>query len=156
MTSIRTSIATARRDKDYTAAMNLFPYARFLGIAFSEEEGELLFRLPFSERNIGNPVMPALHGGVIGAFMEHAAIMHLLWNLESAVQPKVVDFSIDYLRPGRPEEAFAVCKVVRQGQRVANVSVETWQNRREQVIATARGHFLLSRQDETILQAESP
>ncbi|MCC5812544.1 MAG: PaaI family thioesterase [Ectothiorhodospiraceae bacterium] len=153
MTSIRNAIANARRDGDYAGAMDLFPYARFLGIAFSEEDGELLFRLPFSERNIGNPVMPALHGGVIGAFMEHAAIMHLLWNLESAVQPKVVDFSIDYLRPGRPEQTYAVCKVVRQGQRVANVSVETWQSRRKQVIATARGHFLLSRQDDLTPQA---
>lgn len=148
MKDIVAIIRQARADKDYARAIELFPYARFLGIDFREENDELLFRMAFSERNIGNPVMPALHGGAIGAFMEHAAIMHLLWNMESAVQPKVVDFSIDYLRPGRPEDIFAVCRVVRQGQRVANVSVETWQSKREQVVATARAHFLLTRKED--------
>ncbi|MCC5858525.1 MAG: PaaI family thioesterase [Ectothiorhodospiraceae bacterium] len=144
MKDIVSVIRKARSERDYARAMALFPYARFLGIGFREERGELLFHMPFHQRIIGNPVMPALHGGAIGAFMEHAAIMHLLWNMESAMQPKVVDFSIDYLRPGRPEDIHAVCRVVRQGQRVANVSVETWQSNREQVVATARAHFLLT------------
>ncbi len=152
MKDIVAIIRQARADGDYARAMNLFPYARFLGIDFREEGGELLFRLAYNERNIGNPVMPALHGGAIGAFMEHAAIMHLLWNMESAMQPKVIDFSIDYLRPGLAEDTFAVCRVVRQGQRVANVSVETWQSNREKIVATARAHFLLTRQEDLVEQ----
>ncbi|WP_258868243.1 hypothetical protein [Alkalilimnicola ehrlichii] len=35
--------------------------------------------------------------------MEHSALLQILWNMESDFLPKVIDFSIDYLRPGRPE-----------------------------------------------------
>jgi uncharacterized protein (TIGR00369 family) len=121
------------------------PYGRLLGIQFEElSDGALVFRLPFQQRNIGNPFLPALHGGVIGAFMEHAAILHLLWRQETTRLPKVIDFSIDYLRPGRPEEVLARCEVRRQGKRVANVGVVAWHGGDEdRMIATARSHFLL-------------
>ena len=106
----------------------------------------MLFSLPYRPSNIGNALLPALHGGVIAAFMEHSATLQLLWNMESTKLPKIIDFSIDYLRPGRPETLYADCSVVRQGQRVANVAVNAWQGSPERVVATARMHFLLSRQ----------
>jgi uncharacterized protein (TIGR00369 family) len=136
----------ARVRKDYRCLVDLIPYARLLGMDFHEEDGGgLLFRLQFHPQNIGNQRLPALHGGVIGAFMEHAALLHLLWTMEMAVIPKVIDFSIDYLRPGRPEVVYARCNVIRQGQRVANVAVTAWQGLPEKSIATARIHFLLSK-----------
>ncbi|RFA26166.1 hypothetical protein CAI21_17710 [Alkalilimnicola ehrlichii] len=109
---------------------------------------QLVFKLPFREQNVGNYRLPALHGGVIGAFMEHSALLQILWNMESDFLPKVIDFSIDYLRPGRPETIFAECEVLRQGQRVANVSIRTWQSDPAKPVATARSHFLLSRPTE--------
>lgn len=139
-------VADARARGDSRAMVDLIPYARLLGMDFSEcEPGKLCYRLAYREQNIGNHLLPALHGGVIAAFMEHAALLELLWNQETSVLPKVIDFSIDYLRPGRPETTFAECTVVRQGQRVANVAVSAWQSSRERVIATARCHYLLSR-----------
>ncbi len=145
MNEFRDMVLAAREGRDYQQLVELIPYARMLGIDFHEQDdGDLLFRLAFSRDNIGNPAMPALHGGAVGAFMEHAAIFELLWRMEASMLPRVVDFSIDYLRPGKPEDTFAACRVWRQGQRIANVSVETWQTDREATIATARGHFLLS------------
>lgn len=138
-------IAGARRAKDYGRIVELVPYATFLGMDFSEGPAGLLYRLAFRQANIGNPSRPALHGGVIGAFMEHAAILQVLWNLESEVLPKVIDFSLDFLRPGRPETAYARCNVWRQGQRVVNVAVEAWQTEPDSPIATARTHLLLTR-----------
>ncbi len=139
-------ISAARARQDYAAVVRLFPHAEFLGVEFGEEDEGLVFRLPFSDNNVGNRSLPALHGGVIGAFAEHAAIIHLLWHMESAVVPRVVDFSIDYLRPGRAHTLYAACRVLRQGQRVANASVECWQQDRSRGIAMARGHFLLTRE----------
>ena len=145
MTDFREMVLAAREQHDYRKLVELIPYARMLGIDFQEDaEGELLFRLAFGRDNIGNPAMPALHGGAVGAFMEHAAIFELLWHMEASMLPRVVDFSIDYLRPGKPEDTHACCRVWRQGQRIANVAVETWQSDRDATIATARGHFLLS------------
>ncbi|MCP1675516.1 uncharacterized protein (TIGR00369 family) [Natronocella acetinitrilica] len=148
-------VADARRRGDHAAVMGLFPYGEFLGIDFREQDEELIFRLRYSHDNIGNPRLPALHGGVIGAFAEHAAIVHMLWTFETAVVPRIIDFSIDYLRPGRPEHVYAACTVLRQGQRVVNAAVECWQGAESRtVVATARGHFLLSRQS-TVADGQS-
>ena len=149
MTELTQLISEARAAGDYQRAEALVPYASMLGIAFeADENGRLLFRLEYNERNIGNSLLPALHGGAIAAFMEHAALLELVWNQETVLLPKVIDFSIDYLRRGRPETVFAECHVIRQGQRVANVSVTAWQGDRNRIIATGRCHYLLTRSED--------
>ena len=100
--------------------------------------------LPFQDKLVGNPVLPALHGGVVAGFAETAATLHLILHLKGAKFPKSIDFSIDYLRSGRPVESFASCEVVRVGSRVALVQVRCWQQTPHEPIAVARGHFLLT------------
>jgi uncharacterized protein (TIGR00369 family) len=121
------------------------PYVEFLGIRVAPAGDAPLFRLPFQDKLIGNPQLPALHGGVIAAFAETAATLHLIGSLGGAKFPKSIDFSIDYLRSGRPEESFAACEVVRVGARAALVQVRCWQKSPAQPIAVARAHFLLTR-----------
>jgi len=119
------------------------PYARQIGMKLALVDNELRFSLPFHEHNIGNDQLPALHGGLIGGFMEMAAIMHLLWIRESSTIPRTVDFSIDYLRPGLARELFADCSVTKHGQQIANVQVSVWQESPDKPVAVARAHFLL-------------
>jgi uncharacterized protein (TIGR00369 family) len=120
------------------------PYVDYLGIRATGAAADALFRLPYQEKLIGNPTLPALHGGVIAGFAETAGTLHLIRTLRGAKFPKSIDFSIDYLRSGRPVESFAACEVVRVGSRVALVQVRCWQKNPEQPIAVARGHFLLT------------
>ena len=121
----------------------------YLGMrAARTEDGARIFRLPFDQKLIGNPVLPALHGGVIAAFAETAGVLHLIESLPEPKFPKAIDFSIDYLRSGRPEETFARCEIVRVGTRVALVQVWCWQADPAQPIALTRGHFLLADPDE--------
>ena len=120
------------------------PYIDYLGMrATRTSDGTRLFRLPFAEKLVGNPVLPALHGGVIAAFAETAAILGLIEALPEPRLPKAIDFSIDYLRSGRPRETFARCEIVRVGSRVALVQVWCWQVSPAEPIALTRGHFLL-------------
>jgi len=120
------------------------PYVEYLGIRAASQAEPPLFRLPHQDKLIGNPYLPALHGGVIAGFCETAATLHLIRTLRGAKFPKSIDFSIDYLRSGRPVESFAACEVVRVGSRVALVQVRCWQKGPELPIAVARGHFLLT------------
>ncbi|KQP13159.1 PaaI family thioesterase [Pseudorhodoferax sp. Leaf267] len=121
------------------------PYADYLGIRLAEQGARPVFRLPFQHRLIGNPQLPALHGGVVAGFAETAATLHLIRAIGGAKFPKCVDFSIDYLRSGRPEDTYASCEVVRLGGRVALVQVRCWQGRGPALpITVARGHFLLT------------
>ncbi|KMN81117.1 PaaI family thioesterase [Chromobacterium alkanivorans] len=134
-----------RDQKAYAQIVNELPYNKLMGMELAEDEaGELLFLLPFSERNVGNTALPALHGGLIGGFLESAAMLHLMWNRESLETPKIVDFSLDYLRPGRAQTLYAKCEITKQGKRVANVLIEAWQEDRRKPVAVARAHFLLS------------
>ncbi|HPU50378.1 MAG TPA: hotdog domain-containing protein [Burkholderiaceae bacterium] len=123
---------------------NPVPYLQYLGLRVSQVAGQPLFRMPYQEKLIGNPRLPAIHGGVIAGFAESAAILHLIQTLRGNKLPKSIDFSIDYLRAGRPEETFASCEVVRLGSRVAMVQVRCWQRSPDYPITVSRGHFLLA------------
>lgn len=123
------------------------PYASFLGIRAEMLDNEILFILPENKKLIGNPSVPALHGGVIGAFMEQSAAFHLISKMNKPVLPKIINFSLDYLRPARLCDTYTQCKLTRQGRFIANVSVTAWQERIEQPNAIARAHFLLPESD---------
>ncbi|MBC7728375.1 MAG: hotdog fold thioesterase [Microbacteriaceae bacterium] len=120
------------------------PYVEYLGIRVAPDDRQPLFRLPYQDKLIGNPDLPALHGGVVAGFAETAALLHLIGTLRGEKLPKGIDFSIDYLRAGRPEETFASCELVRVGSRVALVQVRCWQRSPDTPITVARGHFLLT------------
>ncbi|MGZ0781978.1 PaaI family thioesterase [Pseudomonas sp. TKO26] len=131
----------AHQQGDYGPLLQKIPYAALIGIECSRLGDELLFRLPANKDNIGNPLLPALHGGVIAGFMELAAAVHLLIFTGSPGVPKIIDFSLDYLRAGQFRDTFARCQVWRQGRRVANVAITAWQSTADEPIATARAHF---------------
>ena len=129
------------------------PYARFLGVRAELAGDEMTAVLPFSQHLIGNPSLPAIHGGVIGAFMEMTAVAQLgLSQLGSQTglvrQPRTIDVTIEYLRSGRPRTTFARATIKREGRRIANVQVEAWQDTRAAPIAALHGHFLLGAKDE--------
>ena len=126
------------------AILARIPYARFLGVRVELHGDEMTAVLPFSEHIIGNPSLPALHGGVIGAFMEMTAVLQLSIAEALRRQPKTVDVSIDYLRSGRPQDTYARALIKKAGRRIANVQVEAWQETRANPIAALRGHFLLT------------
>ena len=154
-------VVKQRRDAALRALVEGVPYIGFLGIEFDRRGDELTAVLPFDEKLIGNPMLPALHGGVTAAFLEVAAIIELGWatlweDIEAGridlsrtgeVQlprlPKTIDFSVDYLRSGLPRDAYARARVNRSGRRYASVHVEAWQDNRSRLFAQATGHFLM-------------
>ncbi len=138
-------IQQAQSSGDFQPLVDSIPYAGFIGLKFQRFGQDVLFQLPKNDDNIGNPILPAIHGGVIGGFMELAASLHLMMSMDTAALPKMIDFSLDYLRAGRHQDTFAECQVWRQGSRVANVAITAWQTERTSPIATARAHFLLAR-----------
>ena len=151
----------SRRDTALKALVTHVPYMNWLGIIIDRRGDELTAILPFDDKLIGNPLLPAIHGGVTAAFLEVTAIIELGWaamweDLESgrivpdaAVPeslprlPKTIDFTVDYLRSGLPRDAYARARVNRSGRRYASVHVEAWQDNRAKLFAQATGHFLM-------------
>ena len=119
------------------------PYAKTLGIQATLEDDHLILNLPFVKSNIGNPTLPALHGGAIGGFMEVCAMAELRRLSPDLPFSKPIGVNIDYLRRGKPVETFARATIFKKGSRVANVRVRAWQESPEMPIAALSGHFLL-------------
>lgn len=154
-------IVKQRRDAALSALVKSIPYCEFLGVEFERRGDELTGIMNFQESNIGNPMLPALHGGATAAFLEITSLIGLRWaslweDMESGVLtvedlekgdlprlPKTIDFTVDYLRSGLPRDAYARARVNRSGRRYASVHVEAWQDRRDRLFAQATGHFLM-------------
>lgn len=139
--AIHAQLRQAHAEGNYQPLLQLIPYAGLIGIQCSRQGDDLLFCLPANRDNIGNPLLPAIHGGVIAGFMELSAALYLLIFTESATIPKIIDFSIDYLRAGHFRDTYARCQLWRQGRRVTNVAITAWQGSQDEPIATARAHF---------------
>ncbi len=150
-----------RRDAALAGLVQSIPYAQFLGVHFDRRGNELTATMSYKDELIGNPLIPALHGGATAAFLEMTAQIGLSWanlwgNMETGVLslddleaghlprlPKTIDFTVDYLRSGLPRDAYARARVNRSGRRYASVHVEAWQDKREKLFAQATGHFLM-------------
>jgi acyl-coenzyme A thioesterase PaaI-like protein len=159
------AIIKQRRDRTLAALVGGVPYIGFLGVSFDRRGDELTAVLNYDDKLIGNPLLPALHGGAIASFLEVTAMMELSFNmLWDDVEggridpdtltpatlprlPKTIDFTVDYLRSGLPRDAYARARVNRQGRRYASVHVEAWQDQRQRLFAQATGHFLMPSRD---------
>ena len=120
------------------------PYVAKFGVRLEQHGDELTGVLPFADNLVGNPLIPALHGGAVGAFLEIVASASLLVAQPLARLPRPIDISVDYLRPARDADVYARAIVARSGSRVANVRVEGWQGRKGAPVATLHGHFLIT------------
>jgi len=124
-------------------ALERIPYARLLGVRLERQREGLLCILPFHEDLVGNIALPAVHGGVVGAFLELTALVHLLEHAPEAQVPRPISFTIDFLRPAGPQDTFARAEIVRHGRRIANVRVLAWQSDAAKPVAAGIGNFKL-------------
>ena len=138
-------LTAAKAAGDLGAVLEAIPYVKWLGLTASREGDELITTMRYADHLIGNPQLPALHGGTLGALLESAAIFELLWRAETIVLPKVITLTVDYLRSGAPVDTHARGIITRQGRRVANVRMEAWQSDRSAPVASAHAVFLVMR-----------
>jgi len=133
------ALPTLEAPEDPTSPFAQSPFARCLGIRIGED-GTLV--MPFSPKIIGNPILPAIHGGMTGAFLETTAIVGVTREL-GVSPPKPIGLTINYLRSGRALDSYANVSIVKQGRRVVAFEAQAWQDDPAKPIASAFGHFML-------------
>lgn len=131
---------TLEAPEDPTGPFANSPFARCLGIRLGDD-GTLV--MPFSPKIIGNPILPAIHGGMTGAFLETTAIVGVTRELGVLAPPKPIGLTINYLRSGRALDSHAKVSIVKQGRRVVAFEAQAWQDDPTKPIASAFGHFML-------------
>ncbi|MBX3477861.1 MAG: PaaI family thioesterase [Brevundimonas sp.] len=128
---------------DTARILNRIPYAGFLGLrADASDQGDRVV-MPFADHLIGNPMLPALHGGSTAALLEITAIALVAVRYPRPRLPKPINVTVSYLRSGRPRDTHASAQIRRAGRRVLHVTAEAWQDQGADPIATLNAHFLL-------------
>lgn len=134
-------------DIDSIIAM-LPPFAQHMGMTVSGlEDGLPVISYDFGRGVTGRPGY--LHGGALSGLLEIAAFSALRTRISqdgAKAVLKPVNITVDFMRGGRQHRTFALGKITRLGQRVANVESIAWQRDRRKIIAAARLNFLLKRE----------
>jgi len=127
------------------------PFVSHLGMRFvTVEAGLVVMEMPFQEALIGNPVLPALHGGAISALLDTVGGACVWSRLEIGDRVATLDLRIDYLRPGKTEKLLARGRLIRLGNRVGISDLMAYHPGREQSpVALARGVYNIRRGRDT-------
>lgn len=124
----------------------LIPFNKFLGVQVTRvERGDVVLEIPFREELVGDPMRPALHGGVISALAD-AAGGAAVWSAidDPAARVSTIDLRIDYLRPARLERLAAHANVVRVGGRVGVADIRLFHTgKRDETVATGKGVYAI-------------
>lgn len=130
-----------------SALLERIPYARFLGLTSAQDGEALTVTMPFADRLIGNPMLPALHGGATAALLELTAVAQVAVSYPRLRLPRPINVTVAYLRSGRPVDVHARARISKAGRRVAHVTAEAWQEDEAQPIASLTAHFLVAEYD---------
>jgi acyl-coenzyme A thioesterase PaaI-like protein len=143
MSDLIERIAAFRATGETRGLIEAIPYCGFLGFSLKRQDGALLGKLSYADHLVGNPALPALHGGTLGALLELTAIFQLLAEADTLVLPKTINITVQYLRSARPTDTFACSTITKHGRRVVTARAEAWQDDRNRPVAIANAHFLV-------------
>jgi len=112
-------MASYNADRLAKICESYIPFNKLLGLRCLEiEDGRVRVELPYRSELVGNPEIPALHGGAISSTLDTTGGLAVWSQAGPNDRVSTIDLRVDYLRPGRAEPLIAVAKVVRLGNRV--------------------------------------
>jgi uncharacterized protein (TIGR00369 family) len=124
------------------------PFNAVLGVRVALlEKGHARLEVPYRPELVGDPMRPALHGGVLSALADTAGGA-AVWSGVPDERSRVstIDLRMDYLRPARLESVIAEGRVVRLGNRVGVVDVRIFHPATEdETIATCKAVYNITR-----------
>lgn len=123
------------------------PFNRYLGVKLTGvRKGWARLEVAFRPELIGDPMRPALHGGVLSALADAAGGAAVWTDIDDErARVSTIDLRIDYLRPTRLVTLVAEATVVRLGNRVGVVDVKLFNDDQpDKVVATGKGVYNIS------------
>lgn len=121
------------------------PFNEWLGIRAILERNQLCFYMPFAEHHIGNPMIRAIHGGVMASFLEYTASAVLSQSIDSSTLLRALNSDVVFLRSTSDRDSYADAKLLRHGRRLAILEVKAWQDDENRPVALGRFNFLIEK-----------
>lgn len=123
---------------------HFIPFNRHLGVRVPiVERGFVRMEVPFRDEFVGDPLRPALHGGILSTVADTAGGAAVWASLEdSRARVSTIDLRIDYLRPGKLDTIVCEARLVRLGNRVGVADMKVFNaGDADTVIATGKGVY---------------
>lgn len=114
-------------------------FARTLG-ALMTDNGEGFILSPTGDL-VGNPLLPALHGGAVASFLELAAQLALTRVLALPRPPQLISVNLQFVAPARLSVLSTAPKVRRVGRRIAVVHAEAFHEEGARTVCFANLEF---------------
>jgi len=126
---------------------SFIPFNAFLGVRVTAvSRGLVVMEVPFRDELVGDPLRPALHGGVVSALADTCGGAAVWVDVENPhARISTIDLRIDYLRPARLDTLVAEARVVRLGNRVGVADIRLYNaHASELTVATGKGVYNIS------------
>jgi uncharacterized protein (TIGR00369 family) len=122
------------------------PFHGWLGLTLVEASAEhAVVRVPYKDELIGNPLIPAIHGGITAALIDLAGGAVTFAAL--GIPTPTIDMRVDFLRPALSEmDLIAEARAVNIGSTISYIDVEvvqipagaSWPHPEKRLVATGR------------------
>jgi uncharacterized protein (TIGR00369 family) len=111
----------------------------------SLERGLVSLRLPLQLSHVGDSSVPAVHGGVISALVDHCSGF-AAWSVLPSAKGRVTtsDLHVSYLLPAKPADGdlIASAKILHEGSKIIKVDVEVRSEKKmDRLLAAGRVSF---------------
>lgn len=101
------------------------------------EKGHVAILLPYKDELIGNPKIPAIHGGILAGLIDLAGGAAVFTHTNAPTP--TIDLRIDYIRPAKQKDTVAEAQVINAGRTIAFVDVQVSQEGK--LVATGRATY---------------
>ncbi len=99
-------------------------------------------RVPYRPELVGDPLRPALHGGVLSALADTAGGLAVFGAIgTSKARVSTVDLRVDYYAPAELRDVYADATVMRIGNRVGVARILLHHGDPEQIVAEGKGVY---------------
>ncbi|MCA1813101.1 MAG: PaaI family thioesterase [Halobacteriales archaeon] len=139
-------MALPREMPNLDALIRVPPFHTWLGLTLLEASAEhAVVRVPYKDELIGNPLIPAVHGGITSALVDLAGGAVTFAAL--GIPTPTIDMRVDFLRPAMAgQDLVAAARAVNIGSTIAYVNVEvfnvpmgaSWPHAGAKLVATGR------------------
>ncbi len=128
--------------KLYRQWIEASPFTSWLGLQVHAAPTGLEAILPFEEKNVGNPFIRSLHGGIVSAALECGGglLAARLHGLDRIQRPASI--SISYLRSTADRDLNIQVLPIKTGRRLLFLTAKAWQDDDDKPVAIATMTFL--------------